>query len=205
MRSRALVNSLRGLTWLRYIRSSGVVFRKYTQVSSRDGETRLATIRADQKLWIDPDDGFVDIFQSGRMDGNLRYELAMVIGTTKGTCHGCPLPTSSLTSRISYPVAENSAVDCSQNILIAAGHNASIDIPDGTRDPRGLFGQQHGNDFRDVFRFSDAADGVEPVETLKNGSNLVLRQETLENWSIHNGGRHRINPNVCPCQFQREV
>jgi hypothetical protein len=60
-------------------RCSGVPFRKCTQLGFGDRKFRDATIQADQKFWKYPDDGLVDSFQSGKMDGYLSSELPQLV------------------------------------------------------------------------------------------------------------------------------
>src|SRR5882757_1061307 len=66
-------DSIEGLTC-----RSGVAFRKQRQFGFGDSEFRSSTIQTDNKLRKHPRDGLVDVFQSGKMDGHLRGELALV-------------------------------------------------------------------------------------------------------------------------------
>src|SRR5262245_8462901 len=61
----------------------------------------------------------------------------------------------------SAPVRPGSAV------LIPSRHYPAVHIPDRSSYPRSLVGQQEADDFGDVLRTADSADGVEAVEALK--------------------------------------
>ena len=47
-------------------------------MSFRHSEFRDATIQTDNKLRKYPDDGLVNVFQSGEMDPHLRVEFALI-------------------------------------------------------------------------------------------------------------------------------
>ena len=56
----------------------GVEFRKHLQFGFRNSELRNATIQTNHKLGAHPDDGLINVFQSGEVDGNLSLELDRV-------------------------------------------------------------------------------------------------------------------------------
>jgi len=53
-------------------------FAKQAQFNFRDSELRSATIQTDKNLREYPHYGLINVFQSGKMDGYLRAELARV-------------------------------------------------------------------------------------------------------------------------------
>jgi hypothetical protein len=62
----------------RLTRPNGVAFGKLAQISVRHSKFRGATIQTDNNLWKYPHDGLVNVFQSGKMDGYLPAEPALV-------------------------------------------------------------------------------------------------------------------------------
>jgi hypothetical protein len=63
--------------------------------------------------------------------------------------------------------------------LIASGHDAAVDVEDGTGDPAGVVGEQVGDRRREVLRGADPAKWVEAVEALQRLVDLVQRNEGL--------------------------
>jgi hypothetical protein len=62
----------------RLTRRVRLAFRKLAQFSFRHTEFRGSTIETHDKLGKYPHDRFVNVFQSGKMDGYLRGELVLV-------------------------------------------------------------------------------------------------------------------------------
>lgn len=90
-------------------------------------------------------------------------------------------------------------------ILIAPSHHATVDIPNRASDPGRFVRQQKCNRFGNFFGASDTADWVETVETLKNRVDLFFRNETLKDWSAHDGRRYRIHSDASACQFHGKM
>ena len=59
--------------------ASSLPGRQSAQIRLRKDKLRSATIHADQELGKNPDDGFVEIFQSGKMDSYFPVELFRVV------------------------------------------------------------------------------------------------------------------------------
>ena len=63
--------------------STGVLhsstLHEHAQLSFGKAELRDATIQADQEFGKHPDDGFIQAFESGEMDGNFSVEFALVL------------------------------------------------------------------------------------------------------------------------------
>ena len=49
-------------------------------------------MQTDQNLWKDPNEGLVNIFQSGEMEGHLRREVDLGVGPARLTLHCSSLP-----------------------------------------------------------------------------------------------------------------
>jgi hypothetical protein len=58
--------------------ASGVAFLKLAQFGFGNDKLSNATVEANHKLGKNPHDGFVDIFQSRKVDGNFSPELLQV-------------------------------------------------------------------------------------------------------------------------------
>ena len=63
--------------------------------------------------------------------------------------------------------------------LVAAGHDAAVDIPDGAGDPAGGRGEQEGDGVGQVAGGAGPAERVEGVEAVQGRLELVGRDELL--------------------------
>jgi hypothetical protein len=80
--------------------------------------------------------------------------------------------------------------------LVAAGHDSSVHVPDGSGYPGGLVGEQVDDCCGHVFGLADFADGVEGVEALQGFCDLSGFDEGLIDWGWNDGGRDRVDANV---------
>ena len=58
--------------------------------------------------------------------------------------------------------------------LVAAGHDAAVDVENRAGDPAGLFGEQKGDGVGDVGGGADASQGMKRRERRQRGVDLVL-------------------------------
>jgi hypothetical protein len=66
---------------------SGFASSKLAQFTFRHNEFRYATIQADNKVGEYPNDGLVNIFQSGGMDAHLPLELPQIDKSARSAPH----------------------------------------------------------------------------------------------------------------------
>jgi hypothetical protein len=61
--------------------------------------------------------------------------------------------------------------------LVASGHDAAVDVPDGAGDPAGGRGEQEGNGVGQVAGGADPAKRTDAVEAVQGRIELVLENE----------------------------
>src|SRR6185437_16635565 len=86
-------------------------------------------------------------------------------------------------------------------VLVASGHDAAIDVPDGAGDPAGGRGEQEGDGIGQVAGGADPAERVEAIEAVQRLVQLVGRDEPLVDRGGHDGRSDRVNPDLVRGQF----
>src|SRR6516164_6546139 len=71
--------------------------------------------------------------------------------------------------------------------LVAAGHEAAVDVENRAGDPAGLVGEQIGDGVGDVGGGADSPQWMKRRESVKRGVDLVLRDEPLESGGLDDG------------------
>src|SRR5262245_42787965 len=88
---------------------------------------------------------------------------------------------------------------------VASGHYAAIDVPDGSGDPAGSWGQQEGDGVGQVAGGAGAAKRMEVVEAVQRLIELVGRDEPLVDRGCDDGGGDRVDPDVMRSQLDGQV
>jgi hypothetical protein len=81
-------------------------------------------------------------------------------------------------------------------LLVAAGHDAAVHIPNGPGDPGGLIRQEEIDDRGHVIHSPHPADGVEGVKAGQGFLNLIGLDEFAVYGGDHHGRGDGIDPNV---------
>jgi hypothetical protein len=89
--------------------------------------------------------------------------------------------------------------------MVPPGHYPAVHIPDRASHPRRLIGQQETDHFGDFPRLADSSDGVEAVETLQSGVDLLLFDEALVDRGLDHRGRDGVHPDASAGQFHCEM
>src|SRR6516165_6892438 len=82
--------------------------------------------------------------------------------------------------------------------LVAAGHEAAVDVENRAGDPAGLVGEQIGDGVSDVGRGADSSQWMKRRESVKRGVDLVLRDPPLESGGLDGGRCHRADADLVP-------
>src|SRR5438045_72047 len=90
-------------------------------------------------------------------------------------------------------------------VLVASGHHAAVDVPDGAGHPAGGGGQQEGDGVGQVAGGADPAERVEAVEAVQGLVELVLGDEPFVQRGGHDGGGDRVDPDLVRGQLEGEV
>src|SRR5204862_7974766 len=90
-------------------------------------------------------------------------------------------------------------------VLVACGHDAAVDVPDGGGDPAGGRGEQEGDGVGQVAGGADPAQRVEAVEAVQGLVELVLGDEPLVQRGGHDGGGDRVDPDLVRGQLDGQV
>src|SRR6185437_3932804 len=84
----------------------------------------------------------------------------------------------------------------SPGLLVASGHDAAVDVPDGAGDPTGGRGEQEGDGVGQVAGGAGAAERVEAVEAVQGLIELVGRDEPLIDGGGDDGRGDRVDPDM---------
>src|SRR6516165_373287 len=89
--------------------------------------------------------------------------------------------------------------------LVAAGHEAAVDVENRAGDPAGLVGEQIGDGVGDVGGGADSSQWMKRRESVKRGVDLVLRDPPLESGGLDGGRCHRVDADLVPGKLDGQV
>src|SRR5215469_14809913 len=91
------------------------------------------------------------------------------------------------------PGLKMSFVTASSIGLVAAGHDAAVDVENRAGDPTGLIRQQIRHGVGHIGGGADSSQGMKRRESIERGVDLVLRDEPLESGGLDDGRYHRVD------------
>src|SRR4029453_1904717 len=89
--------------------------------------------------------------------------------------------------------------------LVASGHDAAVDVPDGAGDPAGGRGEQERDGVRQVAGRTGPAERVQAVEAVQGLVELVVGNEPLVDRGGDDGRGDRVDPDVVRPQLDGQV
>src|SRR6516165_5338310 len=89
--------------------------------------------------------------------------------------------------------------------LVAAGHEAAVDVENRAGDPAGLIGEQIGDGVGDVGGGADSSQWMKRRESVKRGVDLVFRDPPLESGGLDGGRCHRVDADLVPGKLDGQV